>query len=289
MTTPVLSDYQLGLEGSGLILGADTDYVLKSWKGLGLQGMRTNRQPRPFAHGETAGPEYMSSKTVDVDLHIKATSAESVVSKVDAFVGGWYLDARGSQTYGVMDKLHVKLPGQDQRFLYGRPQRSDADPDNFVNGWCPAAGQFYASDPLWYSSALQSGVMNLSVAPSGRGFNKSFDYGWGGTATAGVLTAVNSGNAPTLPVFTLTGPLTNVTLLNETTGQSLTLTYTLGSGETLVVDFREATIKLGGTASRYSAKTGGTFWEIAAGTNTLRFQAQSGSGTATIEWRHAWR
>lgn len=289
MTAPVLTDYQIGLESSGLILGAETDYVVKTWKGLGVQGYRDTPNPRPFGDGITVGPEYMAEKTLELDLHLRGASADDVVSIADTMISGWYVDARATSAYGVTDRLHVKLPGQPQRFVKGRPRRSTADPSNFHNGWAPAAVQFLVTDPVWYSAALHVQAMNLSTAPSGRGFNKSFDYGWGGSATAGAITINNAGGAGTKPVVTFTGPLTNIVLLNETTGQSLTLTYTLGTGETLEVDFSAATILLDGTASRYYAKTGGSFWEIAPGNNIIRFQAQSGTGTALLEWRDAWR
>lgn len=284
---PTLEDYQVGLE-SGLVLGAGTDYIIQSWKGLGLQTMRTSEIPKPFQHGEFLGPEYIAGKTVDIGLHVQGTDDDDVTANVDSLIGQWYLDARASVTYGTVTKLHVKLPGKAQRFLYGRPRRSELDPDNIINGYSPGTLQYKASDPLWYSADLHTQVMNLATAPSGRGFNKSFDYGWGGSATSGAALVTNSGTASSLPTFTLAGPLTNIVLTNETTGASLTLTYTLGSGETLVVDFREATIKLNGTASRYYAKTGGSFWELAPGNNSIRFQAQSGSGIATLEWRDAW-
>jgi hypothetical protein len=288
MTAPTLDDYQIGLESTGLVFGAATNYILKSWRGLGVGGYRDSLSARPFNHGITAGPEYRAETTVEIDLHLRGTSADEVVELADALISGWYIDARATAEYGVMDQLHVKLPGQEQRFVKGRPRRSSADPSNFHNGWAPASVQFLVTDPTWYSSTLHSQAMNLSAAPSGRGFNKSFDYGWGGTATAGAYTITNLGAAPTKPVLTLVGPLTNPTLTNETTGEELELTYTLGSGEILEVDFDAATILLNGTASRYYAKTGGFFWELVAGANTVRFSAQSGSGTATLEWRDAW-
>lgn len=288
MTAPVLDDYQIGLEGSGLIMGAATHYVIKTWKGLGVAGYRDSLNPRPFAHGVTAGPEYRTESSIDIDLHLKAATPEDVVAVADTLISGWYLDARASATYGVLDRLHVKLPGQGQRFVKGRPRRSMADPTHYQNGWAPAAVQFLATDPTWYSATLSSQVMNLSVAPSGRGFDKSFDYGWGGTATAGAYTITNLGGAPTKPTLTLTGPLTNPVLTNETTGEELELTYTLGVGEELTVDFDAATIMLNGTASRYYAKSAGSFWEIVPGDNIIRLSAQSGSGAATLEWRDAW-
>lgn len=288
MTAPTLDDYQIGLESTGLVFGPSTSYIVKSWRGIGVAGYRDALSARPFNHGVTAGPEYRAEFTVEIDLHLRATSAEDVVDVADALISGWYIDARATAQYGVTDSLHVKLPGQEQRFVKGRPRRSTADPSNFHNGWAPAAVQFLVTDPVWYSAALHVQAMNLSTAPSGRGFNKSFDYGWGGTATAGAYTITNAGGTGTKPTLTLAGPLTNPVLTNETTGETLELTYTLGSGETLTIDFDAATIYLDGTASRYYAKTGGTFWELAAGDNNVRFSAQSGSGTATLEWRDAW-
>ena len=81
--------------------------------------------------------------------------------------------------------------------------------------------------------------------------------------------------------------MTNATITNETTGETLTITYTLGSGEYLEIDFAAKTVMLNGVASRYYAKS--VSWrELVAGSNSVRVTSGSGTGSASIRWFDAW-
>jgi len=103
---------------------------------------------------------------------------------------------------------------------------------------------------------------------------------------------VNQGDAPTWPRFRIDGPITNPELLNNTTGLTIKLNYTLGSGEYLDVRPERGAILLGGTADRYSALNfaASTWWQLEPGANDVRLlaAAYSGAAQATVFWRHAW-
>ena len=89
------------------------------------------------------------------------------------------------------------------------------------------------------------------------------------------------GNA--LPVWTVTGPATNPTLTNLTTGRSITWTGTVPNGQKLVVDMSEQTAELNG-ANVY-ADISGDWIELTKGTNRLTYDAGGGATLASkIEW-----
>lgn len=109
---------------------------------------------------------------------------------------------------------------------------------------------------------------------------------------AGSVYVTNVGDAPAWPRFRIDGPVTNPRIRNETTGQELRLTYTLIAGEYLIVDTKDATIKLAGTADRYSAYdfVNSTWWQLQPRSNDIRFLpfAYSSGAQLTVLWRHTW-
>jgi hypothetical protein len=281
-----LSDYQLQIGTTGLTLGAGTDYIVHAWGELGLPTLRVSDRTRPFQHGSFFGPEYIDARPIQIDLTIRGDDDEDCMANVDALVEAWYIDARADQDYDVQTTLSVKLPGQDERFLYGRPRRSSIDISRIIAGKATATLEFLASDPRWLGSILNEATLNVAEPASGRGYDRGFDYGYGG-GSSNAVTCTNEGNFPTTPTLRLDGPLTNPSVANETTGKSLELTYTLLTGEYLEIDFRDRTILLNGTASRYYTKSG-DWWELIAGDNTVRLSTDSGDGNATLSWRDAW-
>lgn len=103
---------------------------------------------------------------------------------------------------------------------------------------------------------------------------------------------VNQGDAPSWPRFRLDGPLGNPQILNNTTGQTVALGYTLNTGEWLDIYPDRGRILLNGTADRYSALdfTNTEWWQVQPGSNDVRLLASSFSSPAqlTVFWHHAY-
>lgn len=95
------------------------------------------------------------------------------------------------------------------------------------------------------------------------------------------LTVTNNGSANAHPVFTITGPGTNFTISNSTTGHSMTIETTKAAGESISIDIWNRTITSGGSSLRDDLKTGSSWIYLQPGTNTLTFSVDSGSTTDT--------
>lgn len=116
--------------------------------------------------------------------------------------------------------------------------------------------QMVAPDPRKYSVEAHSQTTGLPIGGvdgldflTGDGLDFVTTGGLHfGSATPGIMMLVNSGTAPTMPVYTLTGPLTNP-VLTAATG---TMKYngTLGPGDFLVIDPSAPSVLLSGTATR---------------------------------------
>lgn len=124
--------------------------------------------------------------------------------------------------------------------------------------------QLRADDPTWYDATI----------PSGSTFTY-FDTNIGGTQIASV-----GGNWPTFPVIRINGPITNPTITNNTTGQSIAITATITAGNWFELDlsYGKKTVvdNLGANRiSTVSASSNLATWSFIPGNNTI---AVTGTG-----------
>ncbi|MFF3249740.1 phage tail family protein [Actinacidiphila glaucinigra] len=126
---------------------------------------------------------------------------------------------------------------------------------------------FQAGDPYWTSSEQQlrtisgavatsaflSGVASLKVAPS---------------QAIGEIQLDNSGDAPAYPVWEVRGPGDHF-VATSPDGETLKWNGTLSSGQKLIIDTRNGTVKDGTGANRYDLlDTAPRFWTVKPGTST---------------------
>lgn len=152
-----------------------------------------------------------------------------------------------------------------------------------------------SQDPAAYSQSLNFSSLTPTGAVGG-GFSSPLTSPLGSSATAtGALVVSNAGSIETWPELTIYGPCSNPSIVNSTNGGfGIYLTYTLASGEYLVINTspRARSVKLDGTGNRYSAIdwTRSTWWSLLPGNNTLQLGFSSYSSPASLEvrWRDAW-
>jgi hypothetical protein len=96
--------------------------------------------------------------------------------------------------------------------------------------------------------------------------------------------AVNGGIVEVWPTLTVVGPgSADVIVTNTTTGKLVRIPVTLSGGQTLVVDFEQATATVNGTPVAVHSST--RWWTLPPGTSTITY---SGGGTAVLSWRNGW-
>lgn len=151
-----------------------------------------------------------------------------------------------------------------------------------------------AADPRIYSAELHSATVGASQASGsdGMSFDMGFDMDFGLASVTGQVLIENVGNHTSYPIITVKGPGTNPAILNATTGQVISLFYTLGADETFVIDTLNRTVKLNGTVNRYSVIdfNATSWWGLLPGTNDIRLLYNSAGASANmqVDWRDAW-
>jgi hypothetical protein len=126
---------------------------------------------------------------------------------------------------------------------------------------------------------------NFSVR-SGTGFNIDF----GGGATPGGANVTNDGNRASPCILTITGPVINPVIYNNTTGDVMSFTIELTALDTLTVDTGNRTVYLNGNTNRRTTLTNPSWFFIEPGINQISFGGLSGTGsTLNVQFRSAWR
>lgn len=105
---------------------------------------------------------------------------------------------------------------------------------------------------------------------------------WEAGGSGGITTVTVDGVDSAEPIWTVTGPATNPTLTNITTGQTIEWTGTVPSGQTLIVNMDEMTASLEG-ANVFQFITG-TWVTLQAGNNRISYSATGATDPSILSW-----
>lgn len=163
-----------------------------------------------------------------------------------------------------------------------------------VGGWVKAFQlPMVAADPRIYGANLSSvSVSAAGAVDAGREYDRSYDINYGVTPSVGQLLVQNIGDAPSPPIMRVYGPGVNPSIQNQSTGEVITLNYTLSAGEFLSIDPAAGEVLLNGLTNRYGAvdQANTQWWNLLPGTNDIRLRYYSFSAGAKLEldWRDAY-
>lgn len=255
--------------------------------GLERAGVRESADTLPEADGGVHGAfrydRWSFTLSGLVDTYTDPTLSASRQSKLLAATDAMLADATLAWAPSTAPPVFLSFRQQQPTRITGRR------PKAFI-----VAG--VAEDPVIQSQAVQSIDAVAGATGTGGGLSSPLvsPLASGQGATAQAL-AENQGNRDAWPVYVLTGPLTNPTITNLSTGEALVLTYDLAAGDQLVIDSnpRRRTIKLNGTGNRYSALNfAASSWPRLLGgvVNDVRLTVSAFSAPAalTVRYRHAW-
>lgn len=188
--------------------------------------------------------------------------------------------------------FYFKLPSLPERVMFVKPRGCRYDIDTAIrHGETPIQFQVYAEDPRQYSSDLSTYVIPWTqAATDGFGFNLAFSFGFGAAGSSDGLEIVIGGSRPTPAIMTITGPVDTPRIVNDTLGKTMLFNTTLSNTDVLTIDTANRTVKLNNSVSRRSALAEPTWFFLEPGSQFIRYQGVTGSGSfLTIQFRNAWR
>jgi hypothetical protein len=170
-------------------------------------------------------------------------------------IDGYYEDGFGGE-------------GGDEDWLWANP---------VITLMCPD-GYWRDIDPVVESRAYSAGASFLNPYP---------------TVTSaqilGVTTITNAGDVDAWPDWTITGPASVVTAINNTTGESFVLSKALAAGETVVVTTMQPSVRgpIGENLVNALNWPGAVLWGLVPGDNNVSFSvAGASTGTSIVMSYH---
>lgn len=156
------------------------------------------------------------------------------------------------------------------------------------------AVQLRADDPTWYDPTPAQISVTPTVAGTAMPIPLLIPLTLGSASIANTTTITYDGSAETYPIITATGPITNLTITNNSTGDVIAFTgFTIAAGRTYTINlqygYKTVTDDLG--ANRYGEVTAGSTlatWgiypdpEVPGGVNSITISGTGATSTSAV-------
>jgi hypothetical protein len=167
-------------------------------------------------------------------------------------------------------------------YLEGGLEGDQSDDTHMPGAWWRTILRFYAPDPWWTGAeqridvGLGAGSTFFPVPP----INLSAS-----TVQGRFVIDLSDSDAPTFPVWTVTGPGSALVLRNETSGRDITVSVSLAAGETVVIDTRpdRQSVRRGDGTNLMGAVTSDpALWALLDGVNVVSVALAGATGASRI-------
>lgn len=285
---PLSEDFTYKLGDAGIVLNPNSTTLpfvdIGKINGLDSAPYRTTERDHEGTDGGFMDAEYEKGRSIVLDGTLYA-DAQYVEPYLDALKAN-YAPSR------TLIPFYFKKPGVSERFIKVKPLGCRYDVEQIRRvGQTAVQFSMFAEDPRIYSSILKNySIVQEPVINTGRGYNKSYSYGYGDPVNSSGGNMLVEGNRPTPAILTINGPASYPRIINETLGKEMEFNIVVSAGETLVIDTYYHTIRLNGTENRRFALTNPSWFSLMPGNNFIRYRCASGTTSVlTVQYYDAWR
>lgn len=250
-------------------------------EGLDSPEVRSNYTPKPGEDGGRMSSLLYDKRPISLKGTVWGNNATEFEAARKAIFRACAIN-RDSNGYPQATRIAYTTMAGNAYFVDGFFDRPIIDYDD-----TPNVAEFFvnmtAVDPFIYGATQVSS--GLITRPSGGGFVLPVVLPIvSAGSTGGRVNLINDGDAYSLPMIELIGPLTNPYILNQTTGKSMQLNYTIPAGSTVTIDMAQKIILLNGNSPLISAKESASdWWGLRPDSNLITFNTGSTSDTGTME------
>jgi hypothetical protein len=273
----------------GIVLGSDATLPfvdILNVQGLDSAETRATVKDHEGTDGGFVESKYDKLRTVVISA-VAYTSPTAYEAYMDQLKANFASDDTVNPFYFQTDAGQRVVFGKSQGLKYEKTNERNYGKQQFsVTLLCPDS-RIYSPD------AVTSGPIYLgSATVAGRGYPKGYPFGYGIAATQSAGSITPGGNRDTPGWMVITGPIINPVVVNDTTGQQEVFTTSLAALETLWINPRVRTVRLGqGGPSRRNTMRG-PWWYLKKDQNNFRLLGSGGTAGVTkleVFARPAWR
>jgi hypothetical protein len=239
------------LEFNDYLLGDDSITFLEELNGWeDLPSVDSSNTLRPASHGAWVGKKLLGQRILTWKGRFSAPRDEWAVEIKR-------LKSAFSPPSGT-EELTIVVSTRDEMLMAFGTVSARVIPMNYQYGYYGAQVtiQFECSDPRKYSLGENTAFISMpDLITDGLDYPLVYPLDYGAEGTPSQLIVTNDGDAPSPVVLNFVGPVTNPTLISQTTGERLGFEIVLTADDTLTVNTRLGTVILNGTADRLYTRT----------------------------------
>lgn len=265
----------------GIVLNGDRDgngvlMTCSKLDGWGSPGGTGGVQQRAAADGGTNPRQWLKPRALSATGRIEAPTAalrQDAEHRLEAALGLAMFDLR------VVDAIPLRVRTRREGDI------AMEDDTDLQSTW---QADLICPDPRRYGVNPHTVLIGLPSAVGGMSFPVTFPMSFGGSYSSGDQNAPNAGNYPAPVTIRIDGPVTNPSLTNVATGQTLTYNGSLAAGEWVAIYTDPLRALLMGNGGRTGLLSGSP-WQLVPGDNLIAFRATAGTGTALITYDDAYQ
>lgn len=276
----VTSDWQV--EVRGRVYGPGTGWRVAGLDDWSSRKVRSNDQPRAGSHGAFLGGDLVDAAVRALRLNAGngniVTTPTELAELRDDLLAAW---APEQQDIPIVWQV-----GGKKRLRWGRTRNIDVIENDLTVGYIEAVCEWVDGDGFSYSASEKIAGTSAPTPAVGRTYPRLYAWTYGPAGTGGSMQVVNEGTAPAPWKATIAGPCSEPRLVTD----SGLIVYgaDLQAGETLVLDSRDRSVLLQGTASRYALLDEFRWFDLPPGTSEVRFSTADSQGGVFLSWRDTW-
>lgn len=255
-------------------------------EGLGHPEIRLTAYNKAGEDGGVVSNQFYGMRTINLEGYIRADSVALYESARRALEALFFVEKDSNNVPIAKTLKFVTL--DDYAF------QVEVYVKNFVSDITNVGNGRFLAQLIAAKHGIESQTLNTEILdrPSGGGATYPVIYPVIYDAALGGNTAINNaGSSNAYPIITLSGPLTNPYIQNQTIDATLTYSGTIAEGSQVVIDMREKTVILDGTSNKIAnIVTGSDFWWLKPGDNVINFSTDSTSddGQCQIKYRETY-
>lgn len=250
---------------------------VSGWSGFNNPDFQHIEDPIPFEDGSF----YRRSKTLprelELDLIVWGTSRADLFQRIRSLT-------HSLNVYKGIGKIRFISPDGFDRYiscLYKDGLQGRAGEENGVC-WSKLTLVFRAFDPYFYGGETSQVFMLDENPPTWFPF---FPLNLGGDAVSSQININYDGDVKTFPVWTIHGPGDDPKLINQTTGESLSISnVSLDATQTITIDTKLRQITLDDNINLLPQLAwGSTFWTLEPGVNQVKIEMANATANSSIQ------
>ncbi|MGW3154000.1 phage distal tail protein [Streptomyces sp. NPDC001089] len=254
-------------------------FVMPGVAGIGMPDYTPYEDQSPSFDGSIRRGTRAGPRQITIPLHLWGPDRPSYLARYHRLVQDL------NPAYGPGTLTFTESDGSTRRIsaYYADGLQGQENDDTTGRHWMTVVLVFSAPSPYWLGDDK---TLTFSVGGGSTSFFPIIPWRVRDSQVLGAVKVINLGEVDTYPVWTIKGPATAATITNSTTGESFTLTRSLSSSDTAVIDTREGVkdARLNGSTNLWpNLNSSAVLWPLRPGSNDVGLTVTGTSGTSSVQ------